>query len=469
MKTVDVDVAILGAGTAGLVARRAAEKQGARAVMIDPGPHGTTCARVGCMPSKLLIAAADAAHHARHADAFGVHTSGVQIDGEAVMERVRRERDRFVSFVMRSIDSHRKQDQLIEGRGRFVDEHCIEVEGHTRVSFRSAVIATGTSPFVPPPFRELGDALVFNDQVFSWTDLPGSVLVVGTGVIGLELGQALHRLGVRTTLVGIRNVVGPLSDPEVRSHALRTLGEELDLHADYHLESVEALPEGGVRVRFDGREECYDKVLIAAGRRANLGELGLDALGLEPSEVEADPHTGQIGSSHLFLAGDASSFRPLLHEAADEGRIAGRNAASWPEVHAVPRRAPLGIVFCDPQIAMVGLRHDQLEDSHRIGSVDYGDQGRARVMNRHQGLVRIYGARACGTIVGAEMFGPGVEHSAHLLAWAVQQRTTVDQALGLPFYHPVLEEGIRTALRDLQHNLRFEDSAQPCPELEDSM
>jgi dihydrolipoamide dehydrogenase len=469
MREVKVDVAILGAGTAGLGARRAAEAAGATAVMIDPGPFGTTCARVGCMPSKLLIAAADAAHHARHAGVFGVHPSGVRVDGVEVMDRVRRERDRFVGFVMKSVDEHLDADRLIRGRGTFVEANVLAVDDHTRVRFRTAVIATGSSPFVPPPFRDLGDAMMLNDELFDLHDLPDSVLVVGTGVIGLELGQALHRLGVRTTLVGIRGVVGPLSDPEVRAEARRLFADELDFHPDYSLESVERI-DGGVRVRFDGREETYERVLIASGRRPNTLGLGLEVLGVDPRSPDVDPVTGQAGSSHVFFAGDVSNYRPLLHEAGDEGRISGSNAAAWPDVHAQPRRTPLAVVFTDPQIGMVGTSFAELDcTTHRIGQVDYGDQGRARVMNRHRGIVRIFGKRACGTLVGAEMLGPDVEHTAHLLAWAIQAGMTVEQALRMPFYHPVVEEGIRTALRDLRHNLRFAGPIEPCKELASSM
>ena len=130
MQQRQVDVAIIGAGTAGLTARRAAEKEGADAVMIDPGPYGTTCARVGCMPSKLLIAAADAAWHARHAGIFGVDAE-VRVDGPRVMQRVRAERDRFVGFVVDAIDGHLQATRLIRGRARFLEPRLLQVDDHT--------------------------------------------------------------------------------------------------------------------------------------------------------------------------------------------------------------------------------------------------------------------------------------------------------------------------------------------------
>ena len=453
-----VDVAIVGAGTAGLTARRAAEAAGASVVVVDPGPFGTTCARVGCMPSKLLIAAAEAAHHAREATVFGVDAE-VAVDGRRVMERVQRERDRFVGFVLRGIDGLRERGILLEGRARFVAPGRLAVDGRGEVDAGAIVLAVGGRPFVPPPFRGLGDRLISSDGIFELESLPESVLVVGAGVIGLELGQALHRLGVRTTLVGFDRL-GPLSDPVVAQSAREALGAELDLQLPYELHEVEAV-EGGVRVRWTGpdgeRDERFERVLVAAGRRNNLDGMGLEHAGvpLSPRGLPAvDPTTMQVGNHPVFVAGDASGDRPLLHEAADEGRIAGSNAATYPRVRAGQRRTPLGIVFSDPNLAVVGAPWSAITERCAVGTIDYGDQGRARVMHQHRGVVRIYATRDCGRILGAELCGPRVEHMAHLLAWAVQAQLTVDDALAMPLYHPVVEEGLRTALRDLRKNLR---------------
>ena len=209
MKRLDVDVAIVGAGTAGLNARRAALANGAeRVVMIEGGQHGTTCARVGCMPSKLLIAAAEAAHEIRHSGIFGVHTDPPRVDGPAVLQRVQRERDRFVGFVLDAVDDM-PADQKLSGFARFVDPSTLEVSGHTRVRARSVVIAAGTEPYVPAALAAVGDRLLTNDSVFELPDLPRSLAVLGTGVIGIELGQAMHRLGVQVTILNRSHRVGP--------------------------------------------------------------------------------------------------------------------------------------------------------------------------------------------------------------------------------------------------------------------
>jgi dihydrolipoamide dehydrogenase len=164
----------------------------------------------------------------------------------------------------------------------------------------------------------------------------------------------------------------------------------------------------------------------------------------------------QIGDSHIFIAGDVDSDKPLLHEAADEGRIAGDNAGRWPDLRCGKRRSPLGIVFSDPQIAMVGSHRSALrEGEFAVGAVSFENQGRARVMLKNKGLLHVYAQHGTGRFLGAEMIGPAAEHIGHLLAWVHQQRLTIDQMLDMPFYHPVLEEGLRSALRQARSALHL--------------
>jgi dihydrolipoamide dehydrogenase len=164
--------------------------------------------------------------------------------------------------------------------------------------------------------------------------------------------------------------------------------------------------------------------------------------------------TMQCGSSPIFLAGDIDGYRTILHEAVDEGCIAGANAAHFPGVTAHVRRTPLNIGFTFPQLALVGKTFKEASSAPcAIGESSYEDQGRARVIGQARGHVRVYGDPASKRLIGAELFGPGVEHTAHLLAWAVQQELTVAEVLRMPVYHPTLEEGIRTALRELGKEL----------------
>jgi len=471
METRRVDVAVIGAGTAGMNARRQVTEAGRSVVLIESGLYGTTCARVGCMPSKLLIAAAEAAHGVERAAVFGVHADPPRIDGPAIMRRVQELRDFFVGGVLRGVE-HMPSDQKIEGQARFTGPTTVQVDDHTRVEASAVVVATGSAPFVPPPFDGLGSHVLTSDTVFELEDLPDSIAVIGTGTIALELGQALHRLGVRTAFFNPFDEFAAFTDPDVDRTARRILGEELDVHLQ--AEVTEAVPEAdSVRLRWrdqggDEHEDRFHRVLVAAGRRPNLAVLDLAAAGLPLDDKGMppwDPDTTQCGDAPVFLAGDVDNHRPVLHEAADDGRIAGSNAARWPDVSPRERRTPLAIAFTDPEMALVGRTWADLDkDDVAVGEVDYGRQGRARVMAENRGLVRLYALRRGCTLVGAEMVGPRVEHMAHLIAWAVQCRLSVQQALRMPVYHPVVEEGLRTALVELAKDLEVVGEC-PCQDL----
>jgi dihydrolipoamide dehydrogenase len=455
-----VDVAIIGAGTAGLAAYRRVREHTERLVLIEGGPHGTTCARVGCMPSKLLIAAADAAHAVREAPVFGVHAGAVRIDGRAVMARVRELRDDFVGSVLAVVAGFPARHRLA-GHARFLDDHRLQVGDDTVIEADRVVIATGSRPTCPPFLAEVGDLLATSDDVFEWDDLPDSVAVFGGGIIGLELGQALHRLGVRMRLFGKGGTVGPLSDPAVRDYAAKTFAAEFPFDPDARVGAVRRR-DGEVEVVFEDKStERFERLLAATGRRPNVDRLGLENTGLELDDKGVplfDRFTGQCGASHIFIAGDADNEVPLLHEAADGGKIAGANAGRYPDVRAQSRRASLGIVFSDPQIAIAGKSWRQLQAAgvdHASGEVSFEDQGRSRVMNKNRGLLRLYGAHGSGLFLGAEMIGPAAEHVGHLLAWAAQQGLSVHEMLAMPYYHPVIEEGLRTALRHLNRELRM--------------
>lgn len=478
MKSINADVLILGGGTAGMSAFRAARKSTDNVYLVEDHKFGTTCARVGCMPSKLLIAAADAAHHVRTADQFGVHPDGaLRIDGRQVMERVRSERDRFVGFVLEDVEAFPAAHRIL-GRARFKNEHVVVVDDHTEITAQRIVIATGSRPFILPAWQSLGERLIVNDDVFDWETLPASVAVFGAGVIGLEIGQALHRLGVTVHVFGKDNALGGITDPVVLENALDIFRGQMDLHLDADTQ-VSLLPSGkGVKIDYSENgtsgSVTVDFLLAATGRKPNVDNLGLENLNIDLDArgvPKADPYTMQTSVAHIFIAGDASNQLPLLHEAADQGLIAGKNAGTFPSVTEGLRRSSISVVFSDPQIASIGLRFKEVTSQfdncgcYAVGEVSFSNQGRSRVMGVNQGHLRIYAEHGSGRLLGAEMVGPAAEHLAHLLAWAHQQKMTVTQMLDMPFYHPVIEEGVRTALRDLSKQLRLaEDLAGECAE-----
>ncbi len=474
----EVDVVVIGAGTAGLNAVAEARKAGSNWVLVESGPYGTTCARVGCMPSKLLIAAADRAHQVATAGAFGISSGPMSVDTKVMFGRVRAERDQFVAGAVKST-TKLPDDRRLRGRARLTGPTTVlvECEDHSTVELKTKaiVVAVGSRANIPPPFRDIMERVWISDEVFELNELPESLAVIGTGAIGLEMGQALSRLGVKVSFFSIGSTIGPLGDPSMQQCVQKVFRnapakEAMDWHLAVDIKKARIGANDAIELEWqdaDGelQQQSFSNVLLAAGRTPQLAELNLEKAGVTLNErgLPADwhPRTTRCGDTAVFVAGDASHYRAVLHEASDEGRIAGRNAARYPQVTALVRRTPLAIVFSHPQMATVGTQFDDLdEDEIEIGTVSYGNQGRARVIGQNAGQVNLYADRSSCILVGAELFCPGAEHLAHLLAWAVQQRLRVDELLSMPFYHPVLEEGLRTALRDLSKALQIMDNSR---------
>ncbi len=448
-ETLRCDVAVIGAGTAGLAAERAARSNGASTLLIDPNFNGTTCATVGCMPSKLLIAASHAAHAARSSEQFGIEVRDVRIDGKAVMHRVRTERDRFVRLTQESFDEIPDGVRL-RGLAHFVDAGTLSLDDGRMIEAGSIVIATGSSPSVPDVFAKLGNRILTNETIFDLEDLPYSLAVIGSGSIGLELAQAMARLGVEVTLFDNGNRLGGIRCDKVHA-ALKTVIED-DLRLVLDVELKPSAFDDGIRIKWSGDssgDANFDYALIATGRPPNLDSLNLVATGLvldEHGVPEHDRETMRCGDSATFLAGDAGHDLPLLHEASHDGAIAGRNAVAFPASIKADRFIAFSITFTSPPVARIGKSED---DGVITGTAEFTDQGRARVEGVNQGVLTLYAAAPDGRLIGADLFTPASEHLAHIIAWAVQNGQTATQLLSMPFYHPTIEEGLKSALRTI--------------------
>ena len=450
----EVDVAIIGAGTAGLSARRSVAKKSDNYVVIDDGPLGTTCARVGCMPSKVLIQVANDYHRRFSLEEEGIH-GGEQltVNHTQVMQHVRKLRDRFVRSVKGSFSEW--DSKLIRKRATFIDTHTLDVGGE-EIRARSIVIGAGSKPFVPDAWRPYENYLLDTDRFFELESLPQTVAVIGQGVIGVELGQALSRLGVKVLAISRSRSLGGLSDPTIQDCAADILSKEFELV--FGAASIVGEKDGQLQIEVDGKIWEVEKAFLTMGRAPNLEGLNLESLNLDlsPNGVpEFNRATMQILGTDIYIAGDVNAEKSLLHEAADEGHIAGYNAVRT-SPQGFQRREQLAITFSDPNIAIVGQSFNQLKKQgtdYIVGTVSFEGFGRAIVQLKEKGLLKVYADKIGGKILGAEMIAPSGEHLAHLLSWVISLGLTVDQVLSLPFYHPVIEEGLRTAFRDLAEQL----------------
>ncbi len=445
--TREFEVAIIGAGTAGLTAQEEVVKHTDSYVLIDDGPLGTTCARVGCMPSKALIAVANDLHKCDFFNEYGIDgAENLTPDYARIMARVRSMRDEFAGGVVHDMAGF--MDKVIRKRARFLGPNTLDL-GDETIRAKSIIIATGSKPWIPEHWLPYKDFIIDTDQFFELETLPRTMAVFGLGVIGIELGQALHRLGVKVTAVSRRKTAGGLTDPILAEYAFDHFSKEM--HIEQGTAEILERTETGLTVGCGHKSWPVDRVLLATGRRPMLQGLGLENLGvgLDAKGMPVfDPETLQVGNLPVFLAGDVNGLKPILHEAADDGTIAGYNACAG-TMARFKKRTPLQITFSSPDIAIAGVSHKVLTEKgvdFLVGEASWEALGRARMMlGRAAGRARIYAEPVEGRLLGAELMAPGGEHMAHLLSWAMGAGLTIKEILGMPFYHPVPEEALLDA------------------------
>ncbi|MDG6773396.1 dihydrolipoyl dehydrogenase [Thiomicrorhabdus sp. ZW0627] len=463
-----VEYAILGAGSAGLTALGVIRKRTDDFVIINGGHYGTTCARVGCMPSKTLIQSANLFHKRSEYDEFGLEgAEAVSVDVTKVMERVRRYRDLFTAGVQSGTTDTLKPGQSISGFAKFVAPNRIEVNGEI-IEAERIIIATGSRPVVPTPWKALGDLLHTSDTIFEQVDLPKSIAVIGLGAIGLEMGQAISRLGTEVYGFEMLERIGGLFVSEVNQEAQSLISNEFPMYLG---EAAQLERRGNrVLVKTSKVEVEVDAVLASLGRRPNIDMLGLEKAGVPLDEKGMpvfDLNTMQIGDQAVFMAGDVNAYRPILHEAGYEGKMAALNAVNYPEVTAFRRKAPIGIAFTEPNIGVFGTCYHELDPEKLVMSTFYlkNNNVRAMVMAEDKGVICLYADKQSKKLVGGEMVMPHAEHFVHLLAWAVENEMTVAELMTMPFYHPVLEEVIQSAIEKLYYAAYEDEERASSPEL----
>ncbi len=454
-----VDVAVIGAGHAGLNAIKEIRKVTDNYVLINGGQLGTTCARIGCMPSKTVLHLAETYNNRNHYQKLGIKgAEHVRVDIPNAMERIRDLPDMFVDLILANTTDD-MGDTLIDGYAEFIDTQTLRV-GDQIVHANATVIATGARSFVPPEWRELEHGVLTVETLFEQETLPESIAMLGLGPMGIEFAQALHRLGVSVVGIERSDAVARIADPVVNRVAVEIIARDFPLWLGADL-SIERRGDS-FRVEAGDRQAEVEKLFVAAGRRPNVDGLGLERLAV-PTDRQGvplhNPFTMQLDRLPIYIAGDAAGGLATLQKATDQGRIAGYNAVRRSATGFKPK-TQMSIVFCDPNVASVGALWPELDQEvSAVGEVRLGPVGRAMIMGQNRGILRIYADKPSGNILGAAMVGPHCEHLAHLVAWAVEKGMTVTEALRMPYYHPVLEEALQDALYDLDRQVNGRASA----------
>lgn len=460
----EVEVAIIGAGSAGLYCMSQIRRFTDDFVLIDGGELGTTCARVGCMPSKVLIQVAEDFHRRKIFQREGIEgEEHLSVNVPEAMEHVQDLRDTFVDMTLSHSIDMLPEGQLIESNAKFIDANTLETEDGETIKAKKIIIATGSRPIIPAPWESFSEHIFTTDEIFELEELPESIAVIGLGVIGLEIGQSLHRLGVKVTGIDQLNTICSLDDDDINKSAIDIIGKEFPLWLG-SAAKITQLENGKLKVVAGENSVEVDKIFASIGRTPNTDKLNFAATGLQTSANGVpvfNPNTMQLGDSSIYIAGDCNAEKPILHEAGFEGRVAGYNIMQDKPVE-FKLKTPLAITFCEPNIVSVGAKLSELDqNSIAIGEVRMAPVGRALIMGKNKGLIHVYADNKTGKLLGASMVCAKGENLGHLLCWCIEMEMTVHQILRMPFYHPVIEEALQAALYNLKGKLELEDPHWP--------
>jgi pyruvate/2-oxoglutarate dehydrogenase complex dihydrolipoamide dehydrogenase (E3) component len=480
------DLIVIGGGTAGLVAAVGAAGQGAKVTLVERARTGGDCLWTGCVPSKALLAAAAAAHAARHSGHLGVHTEQVMVDFPAVMAHVR--------GAIGAIAPHDSPERLrsegvevVHGDARFVADDAVEVDGR-RLRFRAAMIATGAAPVVPPIEGLAAAEPLTTDTIWDLEELPRRLVVLGGGPIGCELGQAFARLGAEVTIVEMEPRLLPREEPEA-SEVVRAslIADGVDVRTGARATAVLAAAEGsgggggdgggggggdggggggdgagggpagsggGWRLRFQRDDEAdevaFDRILVAVGRRPRTGELGLEAAGIEVDRRGAVVVDERLRTTNrrVYAGGDVTALLPFTHVASTHGATVVQNAVFGLRSRVDHERIPW-VTFTAPEVARVGLSvaeaRQRFGPGIRVRRMSHGEVDRARAEGRTDGFALLIGDGK-GRLVGATVIGPHAgETIGEVVAWQQHDAKVSAIARGSTHAYPTWSDDIAAA------------------------
>ncbi len=445
MNTYRYDLVVVGAGSGGFAAARTARALGASVALVDHGPLGGLCILKGCMPSKTLLASSDLVADIREGAELGVTSAPPHIDLKHIFER---KRDVIAGFADYRIEGI-KTFPLYEGLARFESANVLLVGEDVRLEATSFVVATG-SVIAPPALPGLLEAgYVDSDAVLDSAHVPESIVVLGGGYVGSELGQFLARMGVRTTFLIRAGHLLSTEDKDVGDAVTSCFRDEgIDVRSGVTLSHVEVA--GGKKVvhyveNGERGSVAADEIFYALGRVPNIAGLELERAGVRChtiTGIEAGPDM-RTCVPNIFAVGDVTGYYPLVHVAIYQGELAARNAILGTAEVADYALQRTHTIFTDPQIAVVGRSQKELDAEgvpYVVGSYPFSEHGKAIAINKTKGFVKMMASPDDGRILGAAVVGPEASDLIHEVIVAMYYRGTVGEFVKIPHLHPTLAE-----------------------------
>jgi dihydrolipoamide dehydrogenase len=445
----ECDVAVLGGGPGGYTAAIRAAQLGAKTVCIEKEPElGGTCLRVGCIPTKAWVQTAFAIKEAEETfGKLGVNVGAPTLD----LATANQWKDGVVKQMTSGVATLFKANgvEWVNGTGRFSDANTIQVEGGEPVTFKHAIVATGSYPLRPPIDGLDSPRCVDSTGLLAQTQVPRRLVVLGGGIIGCEFASIFQRFGSEVTIVEMLPSLIPQEDADAAKELAKQFGRRgITLHLETSAERVEDTGSGLVVHHGGGTTEA-DLMLVATGRGPTVENLGLEEIGVELDRrkgIAADEHR-RTTVPHIYAVGDCAGYWQLAHTAFREGEVAAENAMGHEAV--VDNRGVPRPIYTDPEIAGVGLTEAEAREQHgddvAVGTFPWVANARAVMQNETVGWVKSIHETRYGELLGLVMVGPHVTDLIEAGTVALDAEATVETVADGMAAHPTLSEAIKEA------------------------
>ena len=450
MTTHEVDVVVLGLGPGGEYAAQKLAEAGLEVIGVERALVGGECPFYGCIPSKMMIRAADLVAESRRAEVLSGKVD-VRPDWSLVAERIDRQATNHWDDASHVSRLEGAGVRIVRGHGRLDGPGRVAVGEDTFVAARGVVLNSGTAPATLPIDGLDGTPYWTNREVVRLTELPGSLAVIGAGPIGAELAQAFARFGVRVTLIeAFDRILGP-EEPEAAAVVARVFAEEgLAVVTGADISRVEH--DGGFRIHLGDRVVEADQLLVAAGRRPHLSDVGLETVGLDPTARVVETDERMRAAERLWAVGDITGKGAFTHVSMYQAAVVVRDVLGedgpWADYRAVSR-----VTFTDPEVGSVGLTEHQAREqgiSVVTGHAALPESRRGWIHQAgNEGIIKLVADADRGVLVGATSVGPSGGEVLGLLAAAVHAEIPVATLRGMHFAYPTFHRAVETALGDL--------------------
>ncbi|AYA65296.1 dihydrolipoyl dehydrogenase [Alteromonas sp. RKMC-009] len=453
MSEIKTQLVVLGAGPGGYSAAFRAADLGIETVIVDARETlGGVCLNVGCIPSKALLHVAKVIKEAKHLSAHGVTFGEPKID----LDKIREYKDGVVGQLTKGLAGMSKMRKVkhVQGYGKFTGANTLEVEGKdgkTTISFEKAIIAAGSEP-VSLPFIPEDDRVIDSTGALEMKDVPEKMLVLGGGIIGLEMGTVYEALGAKIDVVEFLDQLIPAADKDIMKVFMKDYKDKFNIMLETKVTAVEA-KDDGLYVTFEGKNAPseavrYDKVLVAVGRRPNGKLIGADAAGVTVDErgfINVDKQM-KTNVDHIYAIGDLVGQPMLAHKAVHEGHVAAEVIAG--KKHYFDPRCIPSVAYTEPEVAWVGLTEKEAKEqgiNYETATFPWAASGRAIASDATNGMTKMIFDKDTARVIGGAMVGTNAGEMLGEIGLAIEMGADAED-VGLTIHaHPTLNESIGLA------------------------